>query len=417
MNLSFRNYFLELRKIKSIPNLAKIPDSVPNVFINDDARSDLYKGLIIFTIFFPYIPGLIRSSDTQPFFILIISCWIVESLLIRKPFGDIFRINNRIVFYFIWILALLFLSIFVNKFLGEPVRLTKVVAFYQFILAVLFGFANQMDFESKTFKKVLQCYLIFTILFFLLGGFVEDLLIGSRNVDTEFLLSTGRGAKTLSPEPSQFATQIFNILVLYILLFTNNERRFENIFYIIAGFCLLASFSGYGLFIFGALFFVWKPRLSIILLIVVIALSPIVINYLRIASSARFIRIAIYLLENGFSSLTTSGIGAGRVNSFLSGVESFLNNFLWGDGFSVSLTGGLITLPSALGIFGFLFLLIIARSIVRIRRIPFNYRLFILFWFFVNLISGTIAIPIIGIIIGFILRPDLDKIHEKFISS
>jgi hypothetical protein len=95
---------------------------------------------------------------------------------------------------------------------------------------------------------------------------------------------------------------------------------------------------------------------------------------------------------------------ATRFNSFFAYIDRFINNLFIGDGFSLFQGGGFISIVASLGLVGFFIILFLLFKIFRtIKSGKLKYLL--IFWFFLNLFSGPIGIPALGIIFGLIIRP------------
>lgn len=403
MNPSFRNPLLVFQKFESIPNLLRVPESVPNIFVTTPSRIEFYKGVIIFTIFFPYIPSIIPSSDTQPILILVTMFLVVDEFLNKRIITNITGFQSGVLFMVLAIYIHLVLSITYNMMAGNGLSVTKPIAFTQFLLAAILGFSSKPLIKEKHIQTVLLVYAIFSVIYFLTRGMVEDILIRSRGAGAEALIQSGRGARTLSSEPSAFATQILNILVLQIILFEKSVRELSLKTIGLASFCLLASFSGYGFVIFVALFGVRFPKLSIVGLIGAIFIVPVALNHITAIQSIRFVTLLKVGLNQGVMKILDLALG-GRISSFLASIQSFLDNFWTGDGFTNRLMGGFIGLPASLGLAGFAFVVALFWKILFSEALSFFDKVLLTFWFLVILLSGNIAIPIVGVIVGLMFR-------------
>ena len=391
-----------------------------NIFVQSESVSIILEKLLLFTLFFPYIPGIVRSTDTQPTFTLLIFCAFGFILMQRRTGNNLFKLTNGTIFV---LLSLLYFAIFsssANVLVSEekvyPIRL---FSFIQFVLAVLFGMYNKLELEEGYFKKTLLIYVVFTLIFFISRGLIEDFLIGSRDESTEVLLQTGRGAKTLSPEPSQFALQIFNILVIYLLWFSSKKHKISVSIFLPCMFCFLSSLSGYGFVLLLVLIVVRFPRASFIGFLGLLASSPYIIGYLEfIGANRRIFHLLIVLYNKGIVNLFQSDSSIGtRIGSFMAYIERAGDFFLIGDGFSLLKGGGFISLIASLGLVALLFFIFVVARILFLKDFSFLYKAVVIFWFIMNCISGSVAVPPIGFIIGLILTHKTIFKNDLFESS
>lgn len=378
---------------------------IPNIFIDRDQRVSLLEKIILFTVFFPFIPSIIRSADTQPTFTLLILFAIFYTLLHRNY--KLFDLSNVHAFTILVIGFLTFFSVALNYlYTNNPFYITRIFAFVQFLLAVVVGLTYRFEINKEVFYKILWVYLIFTVIYFLTSGAVEKILIGSRTDSAEFLMKTGRGAKTLSPEPAFFALQIFNIVIIYFLLFGENfKERLSKRVILLSILCFLSSLSGYGILLVGALIFFRYTKFTLVSFAFLILLAPFILPSLESFRYIRAIGLVLSILtSNPLILMKVDPSIATRVFSFLEYINSIINHFLIGNGFSILKGGGFISIIASLGFVGLIFFLWFILEIVKLRNFTFPFKTILLFWFLLNLISGPIGIPALGIIIGLIFR-------------
>ena len=214
--------------------------------------------LFTLTVFFPFLPVLISSADTQPNTFMLAITAILLFLISPNFFGAHLKQDFTILVYVFALILISFISILINSFLyNQIVILSRYISFLQFLAALIFGYTNSFYFFKKYANSIFVIYFIFTIIYFVTNGLIEDTLIKSRFSYGQDLASAGRGARTLSPEPSFFAIQMFNLLLIYTLLLEKEgiKKVFNNkrVIFIVS-FCLLFSLSGYGFAIFFIIF-------------------------------------------------------------------------------------------------------------------------------------------------------------------
>lgn len=366
--------------------------------------------LFTLTVFFPFIPSLISSTDTQPtLFLLAITA--VSIFLISPNFYSQFLKEDYSVLVYIFLL--IFFSIFSitlnSLFFGQFVIIPRYISFLQFLAALIFGYTNSFEFFKKYANKIFTIYFVFTLIYFFTNGAVENLLIRSRVfAEGQDLASMGRGSRTLSPEPSFFATQMFNLYLIYLLLLEKQGEisifRNKRVLFIVC-FCLLSSLSGYGFVIFFVILSAFFTQYFLIAFATAIIFNSLIFDLLSDYSYLRGIGLLLKVIKNNPAILlTTDASFATRFLSFFAYIDRFLNNLFLGDGFSLLQGGGFISIVASLGIVGassLIYFFIRVFSSINNRKLKF----LLVFWFFLNLFSGPIGIPAIGIILGLIIRP------------
>ncbi len=359
--------------------------------------SKIFSSIIWFVIGFPYIPTLVAGTDNQPTFTLIFFCMMFFAFKNPKALHLNF-INKYVVSTIVILFSTLLIGILYNFILFEkPPFLNRLFSFVQFLVAMLFGATTIFTLPRSWLKNVLWIYLIFTVVYFLTGGLVEEFLIRSRVEGvSELLANSGRGARTLSPEPSLMALHILNIILLFCITHLDYEMDYKNL--ILAIITLASSFSGYGFFIGFSLILIFYPRFFIgisIVSILILApfLSKIELNGIRI------LMILDGLRENNINFLFQDESFNSRINSFLEYRNSFIETFPIGDSFTVFSGGGIISIISALGLIGFLFFLGILFLLLK-SNYSTTLKLLFLLWLMIYFISGSFGVPLFGLILG-----------------
>jgi hypothetical protein len=370
--------------------------------------------LFTLTVFFPFMPAFISSTDTQPTLFLLAFTAVTIFLISPNFYAYYLKEDYTILVYVLAIILISIISIGLNTFIfSQPVILPRFISFLQFLAAFVFGYTNSFDYFKKYAKAIFTIYLIFTFIYFFTNGAVENLLIRSRVfAEGQDLRSMGRGSRTLSPEPSFFATQIFNLYLIYLLLMEkrgefpifNNKR----ILFMVC-FCLLSSLSGYGFVIFFIILSAFFTQYFIVFLCLAIIFNSLIFDLLSDYSYLRGIGLVLKVIQNNPAILlTTDASFASRFGSFFAYIDRFGNNLFIGDGFSLLQGGGFISIVASLGIIGAVLLFyFFIKILTTIKNGKLKY--FLIFWFFLNFFSGPIGIPAIGIILGLIIRPVSSK--------
>lgn len=375
-----------------------------NFLLKKISISKTFFALLIFTIFFPFVPGIIPGSDTQPFFLIYYTLFnivILNSMeLQREYFLKYSSMFIPLVFVFIFSLIVINAnSISTDK----TIYWTRYISFVQFLLALFWGIYSKKFFDEKTFLKIIVIYLFMTFIYYLSNGLIENVLIPSRNDSFDALASSGRGARTLSPEPSFFALHVFNLYLIYKLLF-NNITIFEKWIFYLVSICLILSLSGYGFLILLALIIVRYPLRFIICLTIGILMSGFWISYLESFQNFRSISLLVNIVKNDpLLVLKSDKSFDSRILSFNKYVDSIGNNFFLGDSFTLFEGGGFISIISAFGIIIFVFFALFVFKIL-FSDFKLDLKILLILWFIINFLSGPIGIPTIGLIIGLVLR-------------
>ncbi len=366
--------------------------------------------LFTITVFFPFIPAFISNTDTQPTLFLLSFTTVLIFLISPNFYGKYLNQDFSILLYVFSIIIISIISIIINSFIyGQVVIFPRYISFLQFLAALIFGYTNSFEIFKKYAITIFVIYFVFTIIYFLTNGAVENILIRSRFfAEGKDLSSMGRGSRTLSPEPSFFATQMFNLFLIYSLLIAKEGKLLfanKKVIWILC-FCLLCSLSGYGFVIFFILLMTFFPRFVLLTFSFAIFFSSILIDLLADYSRLRGIGLILKVIKNNPMILVKTDLSfATRFASFFSYIDSFKSHFFIGDGFSLLQGGGFISIVASLGLVGLLMILFFFSKIfsnVKSRQLKF----LLLFWFFLNFFSGPIGIPALGIILGLIARPN-----------
>lgn len=379
----------------------------------------LFHSLIFFTLFFPFIPSLIPSTDTQPTFLLLISISLLYLLVQYKALPNYYSLSYNKLLGLISLFILTIFLVAINNFIGnKPILWARIISFFQFMLAIFFALSSKYFFEEKTLKRVFFIFAIFSVIFFLTKGLVERILIPSRAESFEMLVESGRGARTLSPEPAFFALHILNLFVIYSLLFGSILKSKKNrLLFFVALFCLTISLSGYGAVIAVLLLTLRYTKIAIVTLGTLAALSGMILEYFGSLAQFRGLSLLLKIIsDNPLVLINTDRSFSTRVASFVSYLENIQKNLVLGDGFTVNQGGGYISIISSIGIIGLLFFIYFLIKVFR-KRISGKLKFLIFFWFLINLFSGPIGIPTLGFIIGLILRKQSIKVPEGHLST
>jgi hypothetical protein len=277
--------------------------------------------------------------------------------------------------------------------------------------------------EKFLFASVI-IYSLFTIIFFASGGAVESFLV-SRDVKGEVLLNVGRGARTLSNEPAYFALSIFNIFIYRCLVYSRfRQFKFrDNVFNLLVLLCLFFTYSGFGFAIMVVLMFslyTWY----------VIAIGSFfgmiyfeeIVKFVN-ESSIRSLTLLKEVLDGNTTSLFDEKSIQGqslseRFGSFHYYIKNFKKSPIIGTGFyELNRNGGLVSYITEVG---FSFILILVFTVVRVLTSNLGFKLLVvvLFWISIRMLSGSVAIPGVGIILGLLFRQinkqsDEDSIYRS----
>jgi len=392
--------------------------------MNDNFNVTLIPGklihsLIFFTLFFPFIPNLIRSTDTQPTFLILIFISLFYLLVDYKVLPSYYNLKYINLLALVLLFFFTIFLVFLNNFLDEkPILWPRIFSFFQFVLAIFFALTTRYFFMERSLRKVFFIFAIFSVIFFLTQGLVERLLIPTRTESFEMLMQSGRGARTLSPEPSFFALHILNLFIIYCLLFGSILKSGKNrILFFVTCFCLIISLSGYGAVVAVFLIFLRYTKISVVILAALLALSGVIFEYFGALEQFRGLNLLLKVISSNPAVLLEADSSfSSRFASFFSYINTIKSNVILGDGFTVNQGGGYISIVSSIGIIGVLFFIYLLGKLYQ-KRIHWKLKFLIYFWFLINLFSGPIGIPTLGFIIGLILRKQLSPPESTITDS
>lgn len=370
------------------------------------AISGIVNALLVCTVLFPFLPVLIPASDTQPTYVLVFALALALAFAFPAAGQKLFRISLRGVIAATLTASGLYVFLIVaNASQQDSTIPSRLISFFQFVAALFWGYAGKFEWTEKLLFRALVFYALFTVIYFASGGVLENALIRSRVENAQSLFAMGRGARTLSPEPSFFALQVFNIFVLArVVSRGRGERPFADAFkwFVVTGFCLAASFSAYGALLLVVVVLALYPRVFLIVSLATAAGWGIVSRYISDWDSIRAIKVVLTIVAsrgNLAELLLLDASFASRIGSFSEYIRSFGRHPFTGNGFSLYQGGGFISIVAA---FGTAALAFFTWLVLRILRSSFDARtkVVLLVWFLLNFISGPIGVAIIGVIVG-----------------
>lgn len=367
--------------------------------------SSVLNGLLVWAVLLPFIPVLIPSSDTQPTFLLVFALALATSFAFPATGYRLFRFTLSGVVVALVVAAVLYGFLIIANISQQDSSIpSRLVSFAQFSTVAFWGYAGKLEWSEKILFRTLVVYAVFTVIYFATHGAIENALIHSRVENAEILFAMGRGARTLSPEPSFFALQVFNIFVLARILFAYRPDSTVNSlkWVLVTGFCLAASFSAYGALLLMLVVLATHPRMFVLLAVLSIVGWTFVSGYLANYESVRAVKLLLTVLNARIDVSNLAALDASvasRLLSFGDYVRSFAAHPLIGNGFSLYQGGGFVSIVAAFGLaaLGFFFWLF-----ARILGGGFDTRtkIVLVAWFVLNFLSGPIGVPIIGLIIG-----------------
>lgn len=386
-------------------------DFIPNSTASFDFKfspGKVLHSMIFFTILFPFIPSIIPTTDTQPTFFLLFLLSLLYVLINPGIQRNYYHLSYIKIFSLFSLVGLILTSVLIARLhIDQPTLWTRIISFLQFVSAIFFAYNTKYFLKGNHLKTTLVIFAIFSIVFFLTHGMIERILIPARTDSFELMQKTGRGARTLSPEPSFFALHILNIYIIYCLVASAEfKKRNGAIVFWFASFCLLISLSGYGFVIFIMLMILRYRKLSLFFFAILLVSSGFVIKYLETLQGFRAFKLLANILANDPSILLKDRSFAGRFGSFTTYLQNIKENVLLGDGFTLFQGGGFISVISSLGILAVGFFIYFLYRLLK-KNISGKLKIMLIFWFLLNFFSGPIGIATLGVIIGLVLRRDL----------
>lgn len=362
------------------------------------------SGLLFLASAFPFVIPLVPSTDTQPTFTLLVVAFIVLAAVASAERQVPIRRSDLLLGAAIAAGGLIWLSLsFVaNGF--ETGSINRVVSFVMLLIAVTAGLLNRHIFTTDRVLVALKLYVVFTAIFFATRGAIESVIIQSRDGDalTE-LVATGRGASTLSPEPSFFAFQIFTLfLAARLTVWPQFSPRDRHAVQLTTIALLLASLGGYGMIYAGIVVMLsgWRYMLGAAIAGgagVAILLGSLNLNSLRFLQL--FTTLLADLTEGGDAGGVSDISTLGRLNSLMDYMRAFDAQPWLGDAFAVYSGGGLVSILAAVGLFGLALNLLFLVAILTLRD-ELRVKAALLIWFALQFISGPVGLPFVGLLIG-----------------
>lgn len=363
------------------------------------------SGIIFLGAAFPFIIPLVPSTDTQPTFSLFaiffaaaaaIQC-INRRVMLRRD--ELLLAGTVVGGGIIWLCASLLISDSAES------NINRVIAFVMLLIAIAAGVLNHRIFTEQRLLLAFAVYIFFTLVFFITGGMVESFLIKARGDEISQLLLLGRGASTLSPEPSFFAFQIFTLFLgTRLTVWSRVSRRSRHLIQLISIGLLTLSFSGFGILYAAMVILLSGRRYVLAFSIFGTAAFLFLLGSYKI-DSLRFVNLillATSAISTGALDLKDLSI-LGRLSSFQDYIAAFQQNPFFGDAFEYYGGGGLVSVLAALGVFGILLTVLAASSILNLRK-PWPLKFALLVWLTFQFISGPVGLPLVGLTIGIILR-------------
>jgi hypothetical protein len=376
------------------------------------------NALMLLVVLFPFVPAVIRSTDTQPTFIALFMLSLALSIAMPRAGATMYHVSiSYIAIGVLAAIAVYTCLLVANATQSGGTLPTRLVAFLQFCAAAVWAYATKAELDAKVLLRALLIYAVFTVIFFVTNGAIEDALIRSRVDSSRDFLSAGRGARTLAPEPSFFALQVFNIFVLSRVV--RAERDFSPrqalAFLILTTFCLLASFSAYGSLLLLVVLFAAYPKIALLGALIVVSSFGVFYEYLPNWESIRAVKVILALIAsqgNITELMLMDASFASRMGSFAAYLAAFREHPIVGEGFALFQGGGFIGIIAALGLLGLAFFALLFSRIVSGSHSATT-KVVLIAWFIANFVSGPFGIPILGVIVGKLLLDRRDPALGK----
>ncbi|MFC3712435.1 hypothetical protein ACFOMD_07635 [Sphingoaurantiacus capsulatus] len=360
------------------------------------------QGILFLAAAFPFLIPLVPFADTQPTFALF--ALLFAGLAILSSFDRRVDVRRSDMLFAAAIviggLLALIASFAANRF--DAGNVNRMISFGLLLVAIAAGLLNRGLISAYRVTTVLKIYAVFTAIYFTTNAAVERLIIRSRSEEALSMLTAGgRGAATLSPEPSFFAFQIFTIFMLTRLTAWHElTGRQRHVVQILTVALLLSSLAGYGI-VYAAIVVAlagWRYMLSAVVLgggALVVLAGSINLDALRFVQL--FASLATSLSSDTLKIVDLSA--AERLKSFSEYLAVFAAHPWFGDAFAYYGGGGLGSLPAAVGLYGLLLLLLFVSAIL-VARTGFKMKLALFAWFVLQYISGPVGLPFVGLLIG-----------------
>jgi len=373
------------------------------LLLKDKARkvSDPLSIVILYLAAFPFVVPVFSRTDTQPTFALVFLA--VSTLFATTGMARTLTLEKT---RFLLVFSILFISIAIISvnvmFFGADVQFSRIGSFGMFVIGIFAGVhLARLQVAAHHILIILYLYVVFTVIFFLTGGMIEERLIQSREMDFSELANIGRGASTLSPEPSFFAFQIFSLFIVANLILWDvaSDAQKQRIQKLTIG-LLLSSFGGFGAIYTLLIIGTFKVRYVIAVALAGIAVVVVYFDSVEQYGTRLFVLLQLFLRDG--SSILEDASVASRLTSFLQYLEIFLENPVFGDGFSHIGGGGFVSLIASMGISWVVVLILVGKMIIDLKA-PKRIKNCLIAWFILQFLSGPLGIPFVGVTLGLLL--------------
>lgn len=304
-------------------------------------RSRILDCLLLFSIFFPYL-GILQGADVQPTFILLASIFFI--LIIKK--------TSLSAVIFLIMMLLLGLLVFLSEFDNAPSKL--ILVYVVSLLTPFFIFTFLSNGKSVVSLKFVYAALFIYISTGVIQLFYPEFLSFLITRDnTEQLLASGRGVKSLTGEPSQFGRVLVLLNIVYLFeriivlksVDLKSCLRFS-FFLIVVNVILTRSFYAFSIHLMLVMFFSYYVSKRYLLFFVIVSILGLTFTYNFIDQSSRF-----YIILNAISTNPDFIFSQGAIRRVLNVPISIYASYqygLLGAGFS-----GSNLLISSLPFFGY----------------------------------------------------------------
>lgn len=361
---------------------------------NVTGKADL---AIYIAIAFPFVLQLVPGFDTQPTFVLLaLFAFVCIPAIRAQMLTELARIPLQVIAVLLLVFGL-FVSILASEEIFFSMR--RVTSFALFLFALMYGLARPNIITQTRLRYTLFVYAAFTLVFFVTQGAIEAALISSRGDAIGTYVAVGRGASTLSPEPSFFAIQIASLFLLYFLSQPPSERESYHTPLVIGGVALLLStLSGYGALYVILLGLTLDRRLTVVIGMLALAIIILFSEVLDV----RIIRLINLAREEGLLGMLVDASIAARLESFFDYLNMFADEWM-GNGFQRFAGGGLVSVLAGLGIFSIPMFILLLTGLLRLgERLPVMG--LAAGWVTLTVISNPVGVPLVGILVGQIMR-------------
>ena len=369
--------------------------------------------LVLLFSFFPYIKIVSFGSDIQPWSILMVTLY---SMLL-------FYSGYRFQKVFIYLLIPMVCSILLF-FVGDNQfsSIRSIAGYFTVVLTPL------------VFHRILNKYYDLTVNF-LKFAVITYLIIGVIQIffDMNFLsfllprVSTfgGRGAVSLSPEPTFYGIVCLFLMLLFLTLDIKNKSLFIYLLLFQIFFIAQSSMVILFLSIFGFYYTIFKFKVKTLLLLILV-LCIVMVSLDSYHYDSRALHLLNIVITNPGSLMSDESINA-RMAAIYFSVMGFIDNFGLPNGFAAFANYQEIAMPEQdifihlrsppdrimsyyggilfeLGVIGLL--VPISYSIILLKAYKKNFKNFLLFFFFLNTIlfaAIPVTLPLVGFYIGALL--------------